>query len=57
MFKTGYGKRIRSEGKVAAYADMVAKGIITEEIAAQALEMTAEQFKKAVEDLKVTACK
>ena len=45
----------RNEGKVSAFADMVAKGMITEETAAQALGMTIEAFREAVEALKVTA--
>ena len=48
-------KEGRNEGKVSAFADMVAKGMITEETAAQALGMTVEQFREAVEALKVTA--
>ena len=44
-----------NEGKVSAFADMVAKGMITVETAAQALGMTVEQFREAVEALKVTA--
>ena len=45
----------RNEGKVSAFADMVSKGMITAEIAAQALGMTVETFNEAVEALKVTA--
>ena len=44
-----------NEGKVSAFADMVAKGMITVETAANELDMTVEQFREAVEALKVTA--
>lgn len=50
-----YGRRKEREGKIAAYADMVAKGMITADTAAQALGMTVDEFNKAVEALKVTA--
>ena len=50
-----YGNRMKSEGKITAYADMIAKGMITVETAAQALGMSVEAFKEAVEALKVTA--
>ena len=50
-----YGRRKEREGKIAAYADMVSKGMITADTSAQALEMTVEQFKAAVKALKVTA--
>ncbi len=44
-----------AEGELSAFADMVAKGMITVEAAAQSLGMTAEAFNQAVERLKVTA--
>lgn len=54
-----YGNRraaeARVEGKIAAYADMVADGTLTIERAAQKLGMTVEAFKEAVEAQKVTA--
>ena len=58
-----YGKRMRSEGrvegreegKVAAYAEMVADGTLSVESAAQKLKMTVEAFKAAVEALRATA--
>jgi len=50
-----YGRRKEMEGKIAAYTDMVAKGMITADTAVQALGMTVDEFNKAVEDLKVTA--
>lgn len=50
-----YGNRMRSEGKIAALADLVTDGILTVEQAAKKMGMTVEQFKEAVEALKVTA--
>ena len=45
----------RDEGKIAAYAEMVADGTLTIEQAAKKLSMTVEAFKEAIEALKVTA--
>ena len=45
----------RDEGKIAAYADMVADGTLTVEQAAKKMGMTVEEFKKAVDALKVMA--
>lgn len=50
-----YGKRKLNEGKLSAYAEMVFDGTLTVEKAASKLNMTVEQFKEAVEALKVTA--
>ena len=44
-----------NEGKLIAYAEMIDKGLISYEQAAQAVDMTVEQFKTAVEKLKVIA--
>ena len=45
----------REEGKIATLSNLVTKGMITIETAAQELGMTVEQFKEAVYALKVTA--
>ena len=54
-----YGNRraaeARVEGKIGTLADLVTDGIITIEQAAKKMGMTVEQFKDAVEALKVTA--
>ena len=54
-----YGNRMRSEGrdegKIAAYAEMVADGTLTIEQAAKKLGMTVDEYKKAVDALKVMA--
>ena len=50
-----YGRRKEKEGKIAAYADMVADGELTVERAAKKLNMTVDEFNEAVEALKVTA--
>jgi len=50
-----YGRRKEKEGKIAAYADMVAEGELTVERAAEKLSMTVDEFNEAVEALKVTA--
>ena len=50
-----YGNRMRSEGQIATLADLVTDGILTVEQAAKKMGMTVEQFKEAVEALKVTA--
>ena len=54
-----YGSRMKSEGrnegKIAAYAEMVAKGRLTVTEAADAMGMTVDEFNEAVEALKVTA--
>lgn len=50
-----YGNRMRSEGKIAAFADLVTDGTLTIEQAAKKMGMTVEQFKEAVEAMKVTA--
>ena len=54
-----YGRRIareaRKEGKLTAYADMVADGTLTIERAAEKMGLSVEEFKNAVEALKVTA--
>ena len=54
-----YGSRMKSEGrnegKIAAYAEMVAEGDLTVEKAAKKLNMTVDEFNEAVEALKVTA--
>ena len=42
-------------GKIAAYAEMVAKGRLTVTEAADAMGMTVDEFNEAVEALKVTA--
>lgn len=45
----------RSEGTIATLSKLVTKGMISIETAAQELGMTVEQFKEAVDALKVTA--
>ena len=50
-----YGNRMRSEGKISTLADLVTDGTLTMEQAAKKMGMTVEQFKDAVETLKVTA--
>ena len=50
-----YGYRKAREGKIAAYAEMVAEGDLTVEKAAKKLNMTVDEFNEAVEALKVTA--
>ena len=50
-----YGKRMAREGKIMAFYEMVQKGLITAEQAAETLSMTVEKFKEAVEQLMVTA--
>ena len=42
------------EGKIQAYAEMVGKGLITFDQAANALNMTVDEFMMALENLKVT---
>lgn len=54
IFKDEIGERI-DESKLIMLVEMVGKGIITIEQAAQGLDMTVDEFKKAVENLKVTA--
>ena len=50
-----YGCRKAREGKIAAYAEMVAEGDLSVEKAAKKLNMTVDEFNEAVEALKVTA--
>ena len=50
-----YGNRMRTEGVIATLADLVTDGTLTIEQAAKKMGMTVEQFKEAVEALKVTA--
>ena len=45
----------REEGKIATLSNLVTKGMITIETAAQELGMTVDQFKEAVDALKETA--
>ena len=54
IFKDEIGERI-DESKLIMLVEMVGKGILTIEQAAQGLDMTVDEFKKAVENLKVTA--
>ena len=50
-----YGNRRAAEAQIATLSNLVTKGTITVETAAQELGMTVDQFKEAVESLKVTA--
>ena len=50
-----YGCSKAREGKIAAYAEMVAEGDLTVEKAAKKLNMIVDEFNEAVEALKVTA--
>ena len=50
-----YGRRMAREGKIEAYAEMVADGTLSVEQAADKLGFSVEDFKNAVEALKVTA--
>ena len=45
----------RAEARIQAYAEMVDKGLVTINQAAEALNMTIQEFQKAVEKIKVTA--
>ncbi len=45
----------RVAGKISTLADLVTDGVINVEQAAKKMGMTVEQFKEAVEALKVTA--
>ena len=45
----------RAEARIQAYAEMVDKGLVTIDQAAEALNMTVQEFQKAVEKIKVTA--
>jgi hypothetical protein len=54
-YGSGMKSEGRNEGKIAAYAEMVAEGDLTVEKAAKKLNMTVDEFNEAVEALKVTA--
>ena len=45
----------RAEARIQAYAEMVDKGLVTIDQAAEVLKMTVQEFQKAVEKIKVTA--
>ena len=45
----------RAKARIQAYAEMVDKGLVTIDQAAEALKMTVQECQKAVEKIKVTA--
>ena len=58
IFKDEIEQRVslgRNEGKLIAYEEMIRKGRISVEEAAEEMNMTVTEFKAAVENLKVIA--